>query len=348
MPIVLAAPALGLIMAVTILIAAFYLLILLARPLSELLKQVPVVGAQLSAATIAVIQTAQHTAQQFAAQYIDPLVETIWVPIHALMEFVDILMLWMSTATTAMIAMGGALAGGGSNVGHQLGQIVNAIASMGSQIGQLVSGLAAVGRSLATALATTIPGMITSAVAALQAWFQTVLARQVQVLNKDIAEAEALAVQLVAMAGVAAAAGLADLSHQLDHTAAALAAAVVAAGGTAKLYTDQLGRSIELELGDIRNVAIPTAVGVAIAATTAITTRINDLERNCINPACGALGVGLSLFSLLAQGAELLLIVGLIIEARSNPERAGKQLADGAAELVAFANGVLGALGIRV
>lgn len=317
-------------------------------PLVGLLRQIPFVGGQLAAQVQDAVQQAENVAANWWHSNVDPLVAYIFAPVNAFTDFLGVTLNWAGSVTQALLALAQAAGGNAGNIVGQLAQIISKIASLANLIAIAQTAIGNVADALHTALTVTIPGAIGAAASALQTAFHVGLTAEAALRVAAVNALQQLIAQAVAGAEALAAQGLLDLSHQLLHTATALASAIVTAEAQGKAYTDGVAHQLGIEITDISTLVIPAAIAIPMAAIKTVADELTQTTEQCINPTCSALSAGLDLFALLQQAAELLLIVDLILYATQHPDQAAHDLTNGIDDLVGLARPVLAAMGIRV
>jgi hypothetical protein len=194
----------------------------------------------------------------------------------------------------------------------------------------------------------TIPSAIGAAVSALSAAFTAALHIEHAFTVSGLGVATQLAQGLFAEAQLAAKAGDLVMAELLGHTAAQLAAQIVAVQAGLKTYTDVEVGQLDDALANLRDVVIPTAIAGVTVAVTEIATTLTQLERDCINPTCSALTPSLGILNLLNAGAELLFIVTLVSSIKRDPAGTARDLSGGIGDLMSIVRPVVGAMGINV
>lgn len=317
-------------------------------PLVDILRKLPLVGDWIATAVWIAFLAQQTALRGWMARNVDPVVNFFQSALSIIGGWLGLYVKFMGATVNAMIATAQAAGGQAGNVGARIIALAGRVLALETAQGGLTDFVNGLWNRVTNVIQVIIPTAVGTAVQALQQLLHVGLTIEHTAMTVAVGQAMTVASQLFHQAELAAHAGDLVLSELLAHTAATLAAEIVAVQTGAKIYTDGMVRQLQGEIGTITGVIIPVAVGTLTAEIEGIATHIDQLERECINPACSALGAGLDLFSLLQQGIELLMMVTLVGAAISDPERTGHELAAGVDELLDWVRPIVGAFGVHV
>jgi hypothetical protein len=347
MPIIIALPLLPFLIEAGLFIGALVLPFILGPTLRDVLSNIPIVGGSLAAAVQGAVINAQGKLSEWAHQNVDPLVAVIFAPVNALADWVGAVGAFSGAVVQSLQLLAQSAGGAAGALAHRVGNLAAAIAAQAlamTGLQQLAQGLAA---QLHTALVVTIPGMVTAGLASLSSAFHIALTAEAALSKAAVAAAIGQAQALFAAAQVAIQVGDAALAHQLTHLGVQLSAQIVAVQAGTVGYVDGLVKPLGLDLDQLRNVVIPATLAAAIAATTVVATRLDQLERDCINPTCTAITPSLQVLNALAQGLELALLLEIVAGAIRDPQGAAHDVSQHRSDLAAAMGPFVSFLGIR-
>jgi hypothetical protein len=317
-------------------------------PIVDTLRRIPLFGSGLADAADILFKVQIQLAKQWAARNIDPVVNVMQSVANNPLAYISVVLDYMGANLQAMIATAQAAGGAAGAVGTRLVQLalrVTGLETAQNGLTQFVNGLF---NRVTNLITVTIPSAIGAAVSALSAAFTAALHIEHAFTVSGLGVATQLAQGLFAEAQLAAKAGDLVMAELLGHTAAQLAAQIVAVQAGLKTYTDVEVGQLDDALANLRDVVIPTAIAGVTVAVTEIATTLTQLERDCINPTCSALTPSLGILNLLNAGAELLFIVTLVSSIKRDPAGTARDLSGGIGDLMSIVRPVVGAMGINV
>lgn len=341
MPVVLVLPELlPLLAALGALLLAFVFRNAIARFLTAIFENIPVIGGQI----VKAIQWAVDNADRGAKAVVDAAVQPLTDFVDAVVGSAMLVVSWVTAAATWL----------GVTLRIVIANLWNHIQALEADIGRAVSGaatalarivaqaaaLTALGARVAWVIATAIPSAIAQAVGKAVAQAQLLVRAAQSLLVAAINSA--LAVALRAVGNEAGARAAADAAVK-----AYAAAAVAVLGQQTGAQLGQLGQAIdatEIKLGQaIDQVTArigPLAFPTVAAAIATITATITTLERECVSPTCNYLGPQLDALNLAMDGAMLLAVMELVASAANDPEGAARETIAVQAPLVGMVSGL--------
>lgn len=312
-------PAAVLVLVPAVVIACMYLLLLYANAqfrngMVQLFSNLP---GWLAAVLTAIVNGAANVlawAFAWAKIAVDPLVQLVWVPVHAILSWA------------------------GQVVGS-LENIASLVATLPAKIGDVTAWATATFRTIIAHLATvalqvaavaaSVPGIAHAVAAAL-------VATAVANLTAAIAAARAAAAAAVSALALTLARDVGSLSARITALGASLSA-VIAADVTrleGVIATDV--RGLQGELGQLHSLVDPLVAAGLLVAVPAIEAEIETLNRECIQPTCSVITPQLPWLNAFADLATLGVVGALVGEAITHPTEA-------AAEVAGLVGGVQGA-----
>lgn len=317
-------------------------------PIVEALRRIPLVGGGVAQIADTLFKVYITESKLWAAKNIDPVVNVLQSMATNPLAYISVTLDYMGANLSAMVATAQAAGGAAGAVGTRLIQLalrVTGLETATNGLTQFVNGLF---NRVTNLITVTLPAAISTAIAGLSAAFQAALHIEHAFTVSGLGVATQLAQGLFAEAQLAAKAGDLVMAELLGHTAAQLAAQIVAVQAGLKTYTDVEVGQLDDALANLRNVVIPAAIAGVEVAVTEIATTLTQLERDCINPTCSALTPSLGILNLLNAGAELLFIVTLVGTITRDPQGAARNLSGGVNDLMNIVRPVVGAMGINV
>lgn len=324
--VVIAGVALDVIDVLVLLMVAYFATILLIKPLTWLLGQIPIIGEQIAKAL-----------NDGANAFMTWMQDNVKNSLAALVALVSAPVKWLSDVVSQTVAVAEAIVAQVVSVIQQVeataSNLSNWIASVKSTVANLLQLITNLQVSIAKVIDTVIP----NAIAALRA----IVANWIDSLRKAIAQAiDAAHVELGhAIDNVMSHIGseVAKLYHAIDNAIKVVEAWV----------NDRL-RPIEKEIGDIGKVvwALP-AVATIVGTIEAVKTIEVTIEE-CVVPTCNGLGSSFDILEQLANGAMLAAVMAVTAEAINDPQAGARTMAGIAGELHGMVDAVLSPVGISL
>lgn len=311
-------------------LAIYYLL---GKPLADLVRGVPIVGRDLANAILGGLGMVSNWALGWAQSAVFTVVELLSVPVRVVHDAIQWAALTVDTIAAAINKVAQVAAG---QVGTLARRVNTAIGQIGTLAGRVAAAAAAAasGISLANWLRSVfIPQQRAAAVSQSAGYTNTRVAAETTARGRAIDDVRVATGR--AIDGEAGARARADqaLAGAAAATAAELARKIAAAEAGARGYTNTQVGSVSQQLAHLRDVALPTAVAGALAATATVAQNLAQVRTRCVDPMCGTWGRQVSLVQALMSGAELALVMALVGQAVRDPEGTAAGMA-GAADLM--------------
>lgn len=321
---------------------------ILARPLMELARHIPVIGADIAKGIGGAVEAVVGWVAQWVKSGIDAVVEIVSVPVRAVSNFVN----WTSEAIAATATAVRTVA---REAGLEIGRVASRIAGVRDlaldaldKARQTVVQLTDLRNWVKLIERTVIPGAVAAVLSQAQAIARNLFDTERSARIEAVQGARAQAERLHDLAQTARRTGDQDLARQLAAEAAALYAAVAAAQAAGRTYSDAQRRALEAQVAKVTDVVIPAALATALAATNVVAQNLARTQARCIDPLCGAFGSSVDLWNALATGAQLALVIALVASAVNDPEGTARDTAGGIGGAVGLSRDVLGAFGVAV
>lgn len=296
--VVVAGVALDVVEVLVILMVAWFASLLLIKPLTWLISQVPVVGQQIAQALENGVGAMEQWMQQQAKNSLAPLVAIVSAPVHWLQSVIGQAVTAAESIVAQLVAMVQSVLQLAARVSLALSNIAGELGSLAARIAALWSALATTAYRVASALIAVAESRLRALIAGVSASIP-VLDR---ILRAVIASEVAKVVSLITAT---------------DHALRLLLATTVAT----------LRHEWATDLAPIQrglDVALPvttavTAVGV-IPFVAEWATELPRIVDECVKPGCSALGPSLDWLNALNEGATLAAMVALMSAATNDPE----------------------------
>lgn len=337
-------------------VAAFVIMILLwassellVKPLTIILSRLPVIGGAVADA----VRQGGSVVVDWAAGWIKtaggPMVEVLAAPVA---RFVDVILNLVTTVETI--------------VGHfdvivswawgRIQDVANFADTIWARVGALGVSLAASAArlaSLSAEVAGIVAGTIPRAIAAVLAQAETTARYLVDltavVLSAAIHTALATALAAVAAESAALTAARGDLLKLIAGQGAVLTAAIAAAVATVRAEVGVQVRTLERDIADLHVAVDPLAAAGVLTLISTLTTELDTMRRECVDPVCNVLTPSLGALSGLAEMGTLLAVLELAGAAIRDPQGTADDVAGGVAAVHGLVRDVAGpVLGVAV
>lgn len=302
MPVVLVAVPAEVILSLALLLILYAFRATFAKAFAWALGYVPIIGGQLGGFLTSGVDQVIAWAQSWAKSGLDALVQIVNVPVSwatwLIQEAIGLaqgivanlatlfaqLAAEAATRAAAVVALA-------THLDVEAAQLLRLAESIADQVRSIAAPLIDAALAPVRALVAAVSSALQSGIAAVRAWVAAELAQVT-----------------------------ASLAAQVAGLQAALTAAVGALGA-------QLGHDVQAidgELSQVWGAVTPLLALLPLAAAVPTITELVDITESCIIPNCKVQTPQLPILQLLADGATLALIGGLVGEAMANPEEAAK------------------------
>lgn len=323
---VVAIPAAVLVViALAVLLLAWASSVFLAKPLTWLLLQLPVVGQSAAKAVGGMLDSIATWVLSWGQGAVQAMVDALDFVIGSAQWLVRQLAITLSSIVNTLTKLG---AWTYAHVGALAGQVATLLARVNAIAAQLATALAritALGVTVGGIIATRLPAAIASAVAQAAKYADAAVRQLDRTLRAAIAAALATAFAAITAEErarqAADAAVRAAAAAEAANAARSAAAALAQAERTIGIEVDGLGRAIDGVATKIGPLAWPT---VAIGLTT-ILTELETMRRACVDPTCSFMGPQLRSLELAQDVAMLAAISALVAQAARDPEAAAAE-----------------------
>jgi hypothetical protein len=324
--------------AVGAVLVVYAITIIFRNPLVHALEAIPVIGGAAATAVARAANWAISYVQGWADTLVWPLIQLLTAPAAAITALAGAT---VGTAEYLMdrvritAQMANAEFG---RVADSLGQLFSKSAYLLSNLAWAISHLYAAESAITALRNLEVPRAKSQAISSANAYTQGQVHAEAIARSTSVAQVRAETLALHRQELLA--------RQQADQQAAAAAAASAAALATAITAAQVKGQNYTDVKVDEAAAAAAAAIAAALAAAKAtaraeaktVADELAQVRLDCIDPLCGAFGPAVGLWNQLAQGAELLLILGLVQSAVSNPQGSAQAMAgvaDGAHNLAA-------------
>lgn len=311
MPVVLVAALPELFPAIALLLLAWAALILLRKPLVELLSRIPAIGGQVAQAVGDGISSVVNWALGWAATALYALVQLVYVPVRSVNAA-------LSAGVTALEAIASFLAA--------IPGAVNAVYAWATpRLAVLAADAAHLASRITSALAT--------AATAARAIATELVAAAVALLRGELALAVSHLEAALAAAVGAAATATAQLAARLTATEAALSAAITAEATNLRGIIGQDVAGLQAEVGQVGALVAPLAAAGLIARMATLEATVATTIEECVTPTCSVIGPQVGTLQALSTLAILGVVGGLVAEAVRDPQGTAHLVAAGVGDV---------------
>lgn len=320
MPVLLAAGAADVVAALAVLLVVWACSILLIKPLTFLLSQLPVIGSEVAGRLARGMDAVVTWAADWAKGAVGAVVQIVSVPVTFIGQ-----------------VFGNVVGFAGDVVGRVLG-IVGQLGTLATQV--VHNAAYAVGQLV------TLAGQIAANAAAVTVKIATAVSTVLDLVHKAINTAYAGLV--AAIASVAATetalitAAKGDLLKIIAGQGTVLATALAATAATLRQeWATDLG-GIHLELDGLGQVLAPVLALDLALVIPRLLTEIETMKKDCVDPLCGVLSPFLGALGSVGDVATLMVVGGIAGEAIANPEGTARATAAVTDEVHSLAAGLFG------
>lgn len=320
MPVLLAAGAADVVAALAVLLVVWAASILLVKPLTWLLSNLPVIGSEIADRLARGMDAVVTWAADWAKSAVGAVVQIVSVPVT-----------WLGTAISSVLGFAGDVVGNllkligqaaslAGEIAHNLTVVLAKVATLA---GEVAANAAAVVVKIATAVQT-LTDLVHKAVNTAYATLSAAISAAIAAETALIAQAKGSILAIIAgQAGV--------FTATLNATAATL---------RQEWATDLKG--IDLRLDGLGQVLAPVLALDLALVIPQLLTEIKTLRRDCVDPLCGILGPALGALGAVQDVATLAIVGGVVGEAIANPEGTARATASVADEVHSLAADLFG------
>lgn len=315
-------PLLLVVLAAAALLAAMAFGQLIAKPLANLLGNIPVVGGAIADALLQGAQAIQKSAEDALASAFGGLTDVIDLASGMVQAWIDGAtenIVWaVNSAATLLRSVGSVW----DYLQARVKDLTDAIADVARDAAKGLTRAAAVAADLAGALARAIPDLIAKAVAATREWALGRLADLQKALQAIVAAVEA---GVLAKLGLERAARIAADTAAADATQRWLNDLARELGADVNTLERQLGQAIDgldIDIGDIWKVIGNVGTGTIVGMITRVATDVTTMYRECVQPGCDFLGPQLDSLNGIGSAVTLGAVVAWVAHAAQHPQAA--------------------------
>jgi hypothetical protein len=301
--------------------------IIFRNPLVHVLEAIPVIGGAAAKAVYNAANWAISYVEGWADTLVWPLIQVLLAPAAAITAFVGATVGTLEDVMDRVRITAQAANGEFGQVAQNLGSLTNTLGSALVRLGAVVTGLAAANATLSWIRYTQVPATNQQAVAESAGYARVQVGAEAQ--TRAGADAQVRAETLALHQAEVAARRAADeqAAAAAAASAAALSIAITQAAAKGEHYTDIKTAAAAAVAAAATAEALAQAKAVARAEAKVVADELAAVRLACIDPLCGAFGPAAALWSQLAQGAELLLLLGLVEEGVRDPQGAARNMA---------------------
>lgn len=291
---------------------------LLARPIGYLLGNVPFIGGSLAGAFTGAISAVTNWALGWAKIGIDAIVGIVSAPIHWVAQAIS----W-ATSTLGYIAvafehLGDSLVATALELAHWVGILTGNIALVAYHLAVEVGRVPGIAADIARSIVGAAVAALDVTIAALRSFVTAGLTAEHALIVKVNGDLVAL---------------IAGQVHVLSQSIAATAAAIRTEVATDVRTIDGQVGTIARDLAPILPLALPLAWPLLL-------TRIDTMQRECVDPVCGVIGPAIPSLNALSELATLLAVGALAGDAIRDPQGAARATANAAGAVHDLAAGL--------
>lgn len=322
MPLLVFAPELlDVFLCIALLLVAWAILPLLQRPLEGIFRQVPIIGDQLVQAFDRGAAAVQAQAAAWAKSGTDALVQTIYVPLVRLSEFIASTTIALETTATFLGTLPGRLSDIAYQAAYQAVVLAGRILTVSTDLANLVASL---------------PGTITTLASEL-------IARAVAVVNASIHTVETALGAGLAAASAALSGAVSALQAQLAAVELHLSTVIAQESTAIRGVIDTDVRAIQGELGQINAKVDPLVAAGLLTLVPALAQELTTTIEECVTPTCDVINPQLGMLQAFLNIGTIALVGAFVGEAIANPEAAAAEVVSIVQPLASAGESLIGA-----
>ena len=317
--VVIGGVAIDVVTALAVLIAAYAASIILIKPLTWLLGQIPVIGQNIANALANGAAAFQSWAQLNAKNAVGALVGIVSAPVY-----------WLQTVIGQAVTTAEAIVGQVVSIVQRAEQLGRLLALSVGNLSRMIGDTAA----RITAVAGSIAGIASRVASAAVAVLEARVAAWLDGIRLTIAQA-------IDRAHVELGHAIDGVNLRIGQTELGLLHAIDTAVAGVQSWVDVRLRPIEADVAGVKGVvdALPT-VATIVGTITAVQV-IERIVEDCVKPTCSGIGPSLDVLNALADGTALAAMLALVAESRRDPDGTARLVIGTAQGVEGVVSGIL-------